>query len=94
MPDGVAPKVRNAHPFTVYEYIGENNDSLDARSFPSMKEAGVVKEFPELYGFKHLTESGGWMNSLNHWNYRNCLTIGVRYDNIDVPYVRTEGEGV
>lgn len=67
MPVGAAPKVQMAPPFPVTEYISNNPDLLDARSFAAMCDAGDVEELPDRNGVRRLTAAGGWRKRWNNW---------------------------
>lgn len=74
--------------FPVPEYIANNPDALDPKHFAAMREAGSVEQLPNRNGVRRLTAVGGWSKRLNHWGCIGCLTTGVPYDNLYIPYAR------
>lgn len=83
-----------ARPFPVSEYIANNSDTLDAKSFAAMRDAGSVEELPDRNSFRRLTAASGWRKRWNHWGGLGCFSTGVSDDNLELTYFRCEEEGV
>lgn len=70
------------------EYISTYANSIDAKRFEFMHEAGSAASVKDTRGADHMTRFGAWAARWNHWGNRGALQSLCKGAYVDTPYLR------